>query len=102
VHAGDGVHGSPLQRVAQHLRLDRTAERDVETNAFLAAGADQRREALAERAVDERQCTAAHAVAHRHLHEAGGRSRADENGPRRAGQRAELGRDALQQLLHPG
>ncbi len=101
MHTGDRVHRRALQRVAQHVRLDRGAQRHVEADALLAAGADDAREALAERAVDERQRAAPHAIAHRHLHKAGGGVGADEHRTRRSGEQSEFGRYVLEQFLHP-
>src|SRR5258706_9428835 len=101
MHAGDGVDRGATQRVAQHVGLDSAAEGDVEADALFAASADQGGEALAEGPVDERQCPAAHAVAHRHLHEAGSGGGADQHGTLGPSQRAEARGDALEELLHP-
>ena len=48
MNEGHRVHRGATQRIAQHIGLDRAAERDVEPDALLAAGADQFRETFAE------------------------------------------------------
>src|SRR6476659_4830933 len=103
MHAGHRIHGRTLERVTEHVGLDRRAERDVEANALLAAGTHDPGEAFAERAVHQRQRAAFHAVAYRHFHEPRRGIRTHEYGARGAREQAELGRDVLEQLLHaPG
>src|SRR5690242_1876778 len=100
MHQRHRVHRRAPQRVAQHVRLDGATERHVLPDAFLAGGAHQVGEPLAERAIDEREGTLAHTVAHRHLHKAGRRRRADEHRTGGTEQARERGFEPRQQLLH--
>src|SRR3989441_10314812 len=95
VDQGHRVDRRAAQRVAQHVGLDGAAERHVEPDALFAAGTHQVGEALAERAVDERQRAVPYAVPHRHLHEAGRRGGTHEH---RTGSPEQPG----ERCFHPG
>ena len=100
MHHRHGVHGRAAQGVAQLLGLDCGAERDLEAHAFLPHRRHELREAVAEGAVDDGQRATPHAVAHRHLHEAGGRRGPDQHVMTSAAQSLERPRHLLEKLLH--
>src|SRR2546428_655033 len=91
-----------LQGIAEHVGLDRGAERYVQPDALLARGHHELGEPLAERAVHDREGAVPHAVADRHFHEAGGGGGPHQYRAPGAAQGLQPWRHARKQLLHPG